>query len=691
VKNYYSSLSKLIQFPATSPFKFIPNCESVVDIKGFVGTNVSKPEDWVTVANETVHKLESILAKITKTTKPTDLVYFMDLLSHELCAICDPAEFCRSTNGNAEMQNHAEAALGILSQILNQLNANTDLYNLTKKAFTSGELGEEEKHVLEKFILEFEHNGVHLKRKETVELHRVQNLYYEKSASYTRSLKAHDESAVLFIEKKHLSRFPKVYTNKCQEYDADRCVVKLTKHGVNDLVYHPDPIVRKTLYYSKYFGGIGSANNTDKHMNQLHQIFSLRQKNAEILNFETYVEMNGWSRYLKKPEQILTMLQRLHEQVSKTSRKDFENILKKKKQAEEKYEGFEEKLYPWDEIYLAHEGVPDDLSSYFSLGNCLEGLRLICDQLFSIDLVIAQASNEEVYHEPTVFKLEIYDKTRDNKLLGYVYMDLFARDNKTKTNATFPMRQSSMHSDVAIVAMVCRFKADRNPALLSLYQAETLFHEFGHVLHNLLSHVKYQHQSGSRVYSDFMETPSQFMEYFLFSYPVLSLFAKHYKTGEVLPRPFFDKIIALRSCNAAIDMNEEIVKAMIDILFHSKFNNKDKSDTKDIDSLAEELQAKYSHFTYPRGLHAHSRFPDHLLGYGGTYYSYLYSKLYAANIWFKCFQENPLSKESGLKVRKELFERGGSRGPKEIIQALLGQSELDEGVILTHFGLNINE
>lgn len=94
------------------------------------------------------------------------------------------------------------------------------------------ELNDEEKLVLEKFILEFEHNGVHLSRKETAELHRVQNLYHEKAANYTRSLKEDDESAVLFIEKKDITRFPKVYTNKCREYDANHYVVKVTKHGM---------------------------------------------------------------------------------------------------------------------------------------------------------------------------------------------------------------------------------------------------------------------------------------------------------------------------------------------------------------------------------------------------------------------------------------------------------------------------
>jgi len=300
--------------------------------------------------------------------------------------------------------------------------------------------------------------------------------------------------------------------------------------------------------------------------------------------------------------------------------------------------------------------------------------------VFDIHLVIADVSYDEVYSEKTVFKVEIYDKTLNNKLLGSIYMDLFDRKSKYKNDCTFPLRQSSMHSEHAVVGLVCHFTKDSNPVCLQIQEVETLFHEYGHALHSILSKTKFQHISGSRVHMDFMETPSQLMEYFVYSYPVLSLFSRHHQTGEILPYDYFCQMVKWRSSFAAMEIQQDICKAMMDILFHSDF--KEGEPLKNTTEIAEMLQNKYTFYSYPKGSVAHGRF-DHLIGYGASYYSYLYSKLYASTIWVNCFQSDPLSKESGMKYRRELLERGGSREPDEIMMNLVGDVNLHQNFILS--------
>jgi intermediate peptidase len=344
-------------------------------------------------------------------------------------------------------------------------------------------------------------------------------------------------------------------------------------------------------------------------------------------------------------------------------------------------------IYQLNDTKFSKHSLPNDLSEYFSLGYCLDGLRIISDKLFDISLRIAEVTLDEVYGEETVFKVEVIDPTDNNKLLGIVYMDLFERRNRVKNDCTFPIRQSSMHSDISVVCICMNFSpAKKGLCLLGLNQLETFFHEFGHAMHSVLSKSRYQHLSGTRVYMDFMETPSQLFEFFIYSYPVLSQFARHYKTGKTIPRDYLTSMLTWRDSFAAVLKQYEIYKAILDMVFHSDLHNITSpsisgenngnpiADSKMI-QVAAQLQRKYTVYEHATGTCDFAKL-DHLISYGASYYSYLYSGLYASTIWHTCLHHDPLSREQGLKLKRELFERGGTRSPEEILQALCGSVKL---------------
>jgi intermediate peptidase len=201
-------------------------------------------------------------------------------------------------------------------------------------------------------------------------------------------------------------------------------------------------------------------------------------------------------------------------------------------------------------------------------------------------------------------------------------MDLFERRNRVKNDCTFPIRQSSMHTDISIVCICMNFSPPprKGPCLLTLHNLETFFHEFGHAMHSVLSKSRYQHLSGTRVSTDFMETPSQLFEFFIYSYPVLSQFAKHYKTGNVIPRNYLTSMLTWRDTFAAVLKQYEIYKAILDIVLHSEAHNYSSTRENRGNSIADskmtqvaaQLQRKYTIYEYAEGTCDFAKL-DHLI------------------------------------------------------------------------------
>jgi intermediate peptidase len=250
---------------------------------------------------------------------------------------------------------------------------------------------------------------------------------------------------------------------------------------------------------------------------------------------------------------------------------------------------------------------------------------------------------------------------------------LFSRANKFSHAATFAINfpkidEANNLMDIPRIALVCSFNDPRNPAqLLSHGEAETLFHEFGHCLSALLSRTRFQHASGTRSALDFVETPSTLMEHFLWDPRVLKLFAKHHQTGADLPEDVLANLCASQHMFSAIDTQQQLTYSLFDMAVHGPHPLKQSTT-----EILKDLQNKHTTIPFVDGTYWHARF-GHLTGYGAGYYSYLFCRVFSANIWRKCFAMDPLSRQSGERYRRELLQYGGVRDPNKMFEALLGQ------------------
>jgi Zn-dependent oligopeptidase len=218
--------------------------------------------------------------------------------------------------------------------------------------------------------------------------------------------------------------------------------------------------------------------------------------------------------------------------------------------------------------------------------------------------------------------------------------------------------------------LICNFPegAKGEPSLLTHGDVETMFHEFGHLVHFLLSHPTIASQNAFAVKGDFVEAPSQFMENFTWNYDCLKLFAKHYKTGEVMPKTLFDKLNKLRLLGISNSEMFQVYLSMVDFTYEDKYPVVKR---KGINQIATDLYSM-TQMPFPAGGHFITGF-NHLNSYGANYYGYLWSKVYAQDMFSEFEKNGVLSPATGIKYRKLILEKGATQEEATMLQNFLGR------------------
>jgi intermediate peptidase len=258
--------------------------------------------------------------------------------------------------------------------------------------------------------------------------------------------------------------------------------------------------------------------------------------------------------------------------------------------------------------------------------------------------------------------------------MGTMYLDLHPRPGKYTHAAHFTVRCGCLETppdspdppvyQAPIIALVCNLSSASSG--LSHSEVETLFHEFGHALHSLLSRTKFQHLSGTRAAMDFVETPSHLMEHFCWDAQFLKVLAVHPMTGEPLPDHMIHKLQASRHEFASLERQNQILYALFDQMLFGA--STESLSTRDLFAkLHKDLSVPYAD-----GTHWHSRF-GHLVTYGAGYYGYLYSQVFAGDIWNECFQNDSFSGQAGHDYWHKLLTHGGAKDPTAMLTDLLGR------------------
>jgi peptidyl-dipeptidase Dcp len=409
-------------------------------------------------------------------------------------------------------------------------------------------------------------------------------------------------------------------------------------------------------------------------------IAKLRYERAKLLGYESHAHFVLEERMAQSPQKVKSFLNDLLEKAKPAALKEFAELT----QFANELDGIE-KLEKWDGGYYSEklkqklfDFDDEQLKPYFKLENVQQGAFTVANKLFG--LTFKEVFDIDKYHED-VQTFEVLDF--EGELVAIFYSDFFPR--KGKRNGAWmtsfkPQYIKGGKNQRPHVSIVCNFTkpTETKPSLLTFQEVTTLFHEFGHALHGMLANTTYPSLSGTSVYWDFVELPSQVMENWCYEPEALALFAKHYETGEIIPQHFIEKIKASASFQEGIATMRQLSFGMLDMAYHSN----DPSDITDVKTF--ENDAFESTKLYPDvAENCMSVSFSHIFqgGYSSGYYSYKWAEVLDADA-FEFFKEKGIfNTEVAARFRDNILSKGGTEQPMELYVRFRGKEPKPDALL----------
>lgn len=402
------------------------------------------------------------------------------------------------------------------------------------------------------------------------------------------------------------------------------------------------------------------------------RIVNLRLELAALLGFRNYAEMTLGDRMAENPSKVMNFLEELHKASRLAAERDFSAICEYAKKT-----GFTGELQRWDWAYFSEKlrkekfNIDDEvLKPYFVLENVEKAVLGLATRLFGISF--RETKSIPLYH-PEVRTWEVYDE--DGKFLAVFYADYFPRPGKLGGAWMTSYREQRMEGNVNVrplISIVANFTrpTDTRPSLLTFNEVTTLLHEFGHSLHGMLTNCTYESLSGTSVARDFVELPSQFLENYAFEKEWLSEWATHYKTGEMIPFEYVQKIKDSSTFNEGYACNRQLSFGFLDMAWHSL----ETPAPADISTFEQAAMAKTELFPAVEGTNMSVSF-THIFGggYAAGYYGYKWAEVLDADA-FSFFKEKGIfDKGIAASYRKNILEKGGTDKPLDLYVKFRGR------------------
>ena len=413
----------------------------------------------------------------------------------------------------------------------------------------------------------------------------------------------------------------------------------------------------------------------DKNIALLDRLLALRSEKAKLLGYATWSDYVLEPRMAKDSKTVATFLEGLRRQVAKKSdaeMAEFRALHVKLGGKEADAIPPSDRMYLEDQLRKSKYGLDSkEVSQYFEVRKVKEGLLAVTSKMFGIKF--RPAEGMPTWH-PDVEPMDVLDN--DGKLLGRFYFDLYPREGKYKHAAVFSIRDTAKMTDgsrlVPIAAIECNFTKPGGaaPALMSHQDAVVFFHEFGHVIHHVLSESELSSFAGTSVARDFVESPSQMFEEWAWSKPVLDLFALHHETGKPIPDAMFSSMTRSRSFGRGLFTQRQLFLAALDQAYHTR------PPPLDTTKVLQETNDAYTPFKYVDGTHVQASF-GHLVGYDAGYYGYQWALSIAEDLFTRFKREGLLNVKTAADYRATILSKGGSEDETAMVTKFLGRAPSD--------------
>ena len=558
-------------------------------------------------------------------------------------------------------------------------------------------LSQEERKILEETYKRFIRSGALLKGSDKDRYADINQEISKLSVQFSQNLLAETNNFEIILSRDDLKGLPEDIVNLAKE-EADNKFKKTSdKKYANKYIFtsHRSSMYpfltyseRRDLREKLYTGYIMRGDNDNEYDNKniTSKIASLRVEKANILGFETHAHYVLDNTMAKTPEAVYELLNQLWEPALSRAKNELQELQKFVNE-----EGQNFKIASWDWWYYSEKVRKDkynideeELKNFFTLDNTIDGIFKTANKLFG--LTFEEKFDIELYH-PDARVWQVKDKNGSH--LGLYIGDYYTRSSKRggAWMSTFKDQSNFDGRERPIVINVCNFPppSKDKPSLLSFEHVTTLFHEFGHGLHGLLTNTHYRSLSGTSVSRDFVEFPSQVLEHWASEPELLKSYAKHYKTGEVISDELIDKMKNASKFNQGFANTEYLAATYLDMDWHS-LESTDIQDTNDFErksfekiGLIDEIVSRYR-TTYFQHIFTSS--------YSAGYYSYIWAAVLDSDA-FAAFKESGdiYNQDLANKYREYILEKGGTENPMELYQKFRG-SNPNIGPLLEDRGLN---
>lgn len=562
----------------------------------------------------------------------------------------------------------------MLSEHEDNISLNSDLFKRVNQVYQQKDslhLSSEQLRLLDKTYKKFVRAGANLSTEQQARLREINKELSTLGLTFSNNVLNENNDFKLYADKEEdLAGLPDWFRQSAaEEAKAAGQSGKwlFTLHNASRLPflqYSENRPLREKIYTAY----INRGNNNDKNDNKkiITQIISLRLEKANLLGYDNYASFVLDETMAKNSSNVMELLNKLWEYAlpkAKAEAAELQKLMDKENKGE--------KLEAWDWWYYTeklrkekYNLSEEETKPYFKLENVRDGAFAVANKLYGITLKPLQGV--PTYH-PDVEVFEVNDT--DGSQLGIFYVDYFPRPGKS--GGAWMSNYRDQQGEIRpLICNVCSFTkpVGDTPSLLTMDEVETLFHEFGHALHGLLTKCDYKGTSGTSVARDFVELPSQINEHWATEPEVLKMYAKHYQTGEVIPDTIINKILKQNTFNQGFITTELLAAAILDMELHML------TDVKDLDILSFEKKAMEKAGLIPE-IAPRYRVPyfNHIIGgYAAGYYSYLWANV-LDNDAFEAFKEHGIfDKQTAELFRRNVLEKGDSEDPMVLYKKFRG-------------------
>ncbi len=592
-----------------------------------------------------------------------------------------------SAETNDTIQKIAQEVSPLLSEFSNDITLNEALFKRIKSVFDAKDslkLNTEQLTLLDKKYKSFSRNGANLPEDKKLILRKIDKELSQLKLKFGENVLAEtNKFEMLITDEKELSGLPEGTIEAAKQLAESK-----EKEGwlftldypsyIPFVTYADNRALRKHITLAA--GSKGFHNDTLDNQDIVLKIAKLRHERATLLGYKTHAHFVLEERMAKTPEKVESFLNELLEKAKPAAEREFENLQNFAKELD----GVEQ-LEKWDSTYYSEKlkqklyNLDDELlKPYFKLENVISGAFTVAKKLF--DLSFEEIKDVDKYHED-VLTYKVVNSKGD--LISIFYADFFPRPGKRNgawMTSYKPQYIKEGKNDRPHISIVCNFTkpTKSKPSLLTFNEVTTLFHEFGHALHGMLANTTYPSLSGTSVFWDFVELPSQILENWCYEKEALELFAAHYKTGDVIPMDLVEKIKASATFHQGMQTLRQISFGLLDMSWHGQ-------DPSNINNVKiHEVEAFKNTTLYPEvAENCMSTSFSHIFqgGYSSGYYSYKWAEVLDADA-FEYFKETGVfNKKIATKFKEHILSQGGTEDPMVLYKRFRGQEPRPEALL----------